>query len=66
MFAHDLYTTAPLPLERTCWKQFVAQREDGKKSGFGPFSIINIVIYDVLSVVLIHETCCTHCYKGLD
>ena len=25
VFAHDLHTIAPWPLERVCWRQFAAQ-----------------------------------------
>ena len=45
--AHDLHTIAPRPLERTCWRQFIAQRGDCNnlnKSRIAPFDTIIIII----------------------
>ena len=35
--AHDLHTIAPGPLECACWRQFVAQWGDCKKSWIAPY-----------------------------
>ena len=42
--AHDLDTIAPEPLERMCWRRFMAQWEDCKKSRIAPFNAIIIII----------------------
>ena len=36
-FARDLHTTAPWPLERTCWRQFTAQWGNDKKTSHCTF-----------------------------
>ena len=42
--ARDLHTAAPGPLERTCWRQFVALWGDCKKSRIAPLNAIIIII----------------------
>ena len=42
--ACDLHTTVPRPLERTCWRQFVVQWGDCKKSWIALVNAIIIII----------------------
>ena len=42
--ARDFHTIVPWPLQRTCWRQFVAQRGDCKKSRTAPLNAIIIII----------------------
>ena len=42
--ARDLHTVAPGAPERTCWRQFVAQGGDCKKSSIAPLNAIIIII----------------------
>ena len=41
--ARGLFTIAPGPLERTCWRQFAAQWGDCKKSRIAPLNAITIM-----------------------
>ena len=46
--AHDFHTIVPWPLECTCWRQFVAQRGDCKKSRTAPLNAVIIIIIIIL------------------
>ena len=52
--ARDLHTTAPRPLQGTCWRQVAAQWGDCKKSQIAPFSVINIIILITIAGQYIH------------
>ena len=52
--ARDFHTIVPWPLERTCWRQFAAQRENCKQSRTAPLNaIINIIISLLLIILLL-------------
>ena len=51
--AHDLRMIAPGPLERMCWRQFVAQLGDCKNSQFAPCSVIIIIVIVVIIIIII-------------
>ena len=42
--AHDFHTIMPRPLESTCWREFMAQQGDCKKSRTAPLNVIIIII----------------------
>ena len=47
--ARDLHTIAPGPLERACWRQFVALCGDCKKSRIAPLNAIIIIIIIIIN-----------------
>ena len=53
--ARDLDTTAPEPLEHTCWRQFATQWQDCKKSRIASFNaiIIIIIIFIIITIIII-------------
>ena len=51
--ARDFHTIVPWPLERTCWRQFAAQRADCKKSQTTPLNAIIIIIVIVIIIIII-------------
>ena len=55
--ACDLHTIAPRSLERTCWRQFAAQREDCKKSWTVPLNAITIIIIIIILQVIPNLSC---------
>ena len=51
--ARDLHTTAPGPPERTCWRRFMAQWGDCKKSWIAPLNPIIIIIAIIIIIIII-------------
>ena len=47
--AHDFYTIMSWPLERTCWRQFAAQRGDCKKS---QTALLNGIIIIIIIIII--------------